>query len=124
MPKHAAQPLFRTNRYLSILWPLLALLCCAALWIATVLRARAELERADAALMKDADAYSAVYEQYVTRSIAQMDQITMQLKHSWEYSPRPSLLEDMRRDGMFTDDAFVAVSIIGPDGRVLSSTGH
>lgn len=121
MSKHAQHSPSRTNRFLSVLWPLLALACCAVLWTVTVLRARAETERAESQLLKEADAYAQAYGQYLTRSIAQMDQITMQLKHSWEHAPRATLLADMHRDGMFTDDAFVVVSVIGPDGKVRSS---
>jgi diguanylate cyclase (GGDEF)-like protein len=122
MLKHTPQPLSRTNQYLAFLWPVLALLCCAVLWTVAVYRAHAETARAEQLVLKEADAYAQAYEQYLSRSIAQMDQITMQLKHSWEHSYRPTLLEDMRSDGMFTDDAFVSVSVIGADGRVLSST--
>jgi diguanylate cyclase (GGDEF)-like protein len=121
MLKQVSPSLFRTNRYFVVLWPVLALICCAVLWTTVVLRGRAETERANATLLKEADAYAAAYEQYVTRSLAQMDQITMQLKHSWEHTHRPDLLEDMRGNGMFTGDAFAVVGIIGPDGRVRSS---
>jgi diguanylate cyclase (GGDEF)-like protein len=102
---------------------MLALLACAALWTAAVLRANAEHRRAEDQAFKEADAYAEAYEQYVTRSLAQMDQITMQLKHSWEHSHNRTLVEDMRRDGMFTDSAFIAVSVIGRDGRLASSSG-
>jgi hypothetical protein len=124
MLKPVSPSLFQTSRYLVVLWPILALICCAVLWATVLLRANAETERADAILLKEADAYAAAYEQYVTRSLAQMDQITMQLKHSWEQTHRPGLLEDMRGMGMFTDDTFAVVSIIGADGRTRSSVHH
>jgi diguanylate cyclase (GGDEF)-like protein len=122
MSKPSAHTAPRTHRFLALLWPVLALLACAALWSAAVLRAEAEHKRAFDQAFKEADAYAEAYEQYVTRSVAQMDQITMQLKHSWEHSPDRSLVEDMRRDGMFTDAAFVNVSVIGRDGRIRSSS--
>ncbi len=112
----------RTNTILAIVWPVLAVLCAAALWAATILRADGDAERARLLLLKEADTYAQAYEQYVTRSIAQMDQITMQLKHSWEHGQRQTLLEDMRADGMFTDHAFVSVGIVGANGKVRSST--
>jgi diguanylate cyclase (GGDEF)-like protein len=121
MLQHVPSPRFRIKRYAVVLWPVLALLCCAAMWTTVLLRAKAEAERANTTLLKEADAYAAAYEQYVTRSLAQMDQITMQIKHSWEQTHRPDLLEDMRGNGMFTDDAFTVVGIVGPDGRVRSS---
>jgi len=123
MTKPSAHTAPRTHRFLALLWPALALLACAALWTTAVLRANAEHRRAEDQAFKEADAYAEAYEQYVTRSIAQMDQITMQLKHSWEHTHKRALLEDMRRDGMFTDSAFIAVSVIGRDGRLASSSG-
>ena len=122
MPKTSAPAAPRTHRFLALLWPALALLACAALWTAAVLRAANEEQRAAEQAFKEADAYAEAYEQYLTRSVAQMDQITMQLKHSWEHSHNPTLIEDMRRDGMFTDAAFVNVSVIGRDGAIRSSS--
>jgi diguanylate cyclase (GGDEF)-like protein len=113
----------RTARLLgSLLWPLLALLACATIWWLTIARANVEWERANAAVTRDAGAYAKAYEQYVTRSVGQMDQVTMQLKHSWEHSRNPRLIEDLKRDGMFTDSAYVAVSIVDRQGVVRSST--
>jgi diguanylate cyclase (GGDEF)-like protein len=123
MSKPSAHTAPRTHRFFALLWPALALLACAVLWSAAMLRANAEHRRAQDQAFKEADAYAEAYEQYVSRSLAQMDQITMQLKHSWEHSHNRALVEDMRRDGMFTDTAFVAVSVIGRDGRLASSSG-
>ena len=112
----------RSNRFLVLLWPLLALLACIALWSATLLRVETEQEQVASQARKDVAAYAEAYEQYITRSVAQMDQITMQLKFSWEGARAPDLLEQMRRDGMFTDSAFHVVAILDHDGVVRSST--
>ena len=122
MIKPAISSLPRTNRFLAMLWPVLAVLCCIVVWAVAIARADNEARRAENLVLKEADTYAQAYEQYVTRSIAQMDQITMQLKHSWEHSHRSLLLENMRADGMFTDHAFVTVTIVGADGVVRSST--
>lgn len=112
----------RSKRYLVLAWPLLALLACIVLWGATLVRVDAEQERVAGQIRKDAAAYAEAYEQYITRSVAQMDQITMQLKFSWENSRKPELLPDMRRDGMFTDSAFHVVAVLDRRGIVRSST--
>jgi diguanylate cyclase (GGDEF)-like protein len=122
MPNPRAHAAPRTHRFLALLWPALALLACAALWTAAVLRANGEEQRASEQAFKEADAYAEAYEQYLTRSVAQVDQITMQLKHSWEHSRNPTLIEDLRRDGMFTDAAFIDVSVVGRDGTIRSSS--
>ncbi|SFD61144.1 bifunctional diguanylate cyclase/phosphodiesterase [Massilia yuzhufengensis] len=122
MSKHPGHTDPRTNRYLVVTWPLLAVFLCAALWIATVLRADAETARAETQARKDASAYAEAYEQVITRSVGQMDQVTMQLKFSWEHGRDPSLLDELRRDGMFTDSAFSAVAIVDRAGIVRAAT--
>jgi diguanylate cyclase (GGDEF)-like protein len=112
----------RSKRYLVLAWPLLAVLLCIALWGATLARVDAEQDRVAGQIRKDAAAYAEAYEQYITRSVAQMDQITMQLKFSWENSRKPELLADMRRDGMFTDSALHVVAVLDRRGVVRSST--
>jgi diguanylate cyclase (GGDEF)-like protein len=101
---------------------MLALLACAAIWWVTIARAELEWERANSIVTKEAGAYAEAYEQYITGSVGQMDQVTMQLKHSWEHTHNPTLIEDLKRDGMFTDSAYVAVSVIDRHGAVRSST--
>ncbi|MDN4039689.1 EAL domain-containing protein [Massilia sp. YIM B02443] len=122
MSKHPGLAPYRSKRFLVLVWPLLALLACLTVWSATVIRAKAEQQRLDSQARKDAAAYAEAYEQYITRSVAQMDQITMQLKFSWENSRQPDLLDEMRRDGMFTDSAFHVVAVLDRSGVVRSST--
>ena len=112
----------RSNRFLVLLWPLLAIAVCIAIWAATLLRVEAEQEQVAGQARKDVAAYAEAYEQYITRSVAQMDQITMQLKFSWENSRQAGLLDEMRRDGMFTDSAFHVVAVLDRAGIVRSST--
>jgi diguanylate cyclase (GGDEF)-like protein len=122
MSQHSGPAVPRTRRFRVVVWPSLALLAGGLLWGVTISRANAELERADALARKEASAYAEAYEQYITRSVAQMDQITMQLKFSLEQSRDPVLLETLRRDGMFTDSAFVALIVLDRNGAVRSAT--
>jgi diguanylate cyclase (GGDEF)-like protein len=122
MGKQPVPSTLSSQRFFVFLWPVLALLAGAALWAITVVRADDERARAEAAARKAASSYAEAYEQYITRSLAQMDQVTMQLTQAWEQSRNPRLLEDLRRDGMFTDSAFVAVTIVDRHGVVRSST--
>ncbi len=110
------------NIFHRLFWPLLSLLICALVWYLALARAGADEQRADRQLRREAVSLAEAYEQYLTRSVGQMDQITMQLKHSWEHGNNPKLLESLKRDGMFTDPGFVAVALVGPDGVLRSST--
>jgi diguanylate cyclase (GGDEF)-like protein len=115
-------PTFKSlNIFHRLFWPLLSLLICALVWYLALARAGADEQRADRQLRREAVSLAEAYEQYLTRSVGQMDQITMQLKHSWEHGNNPKLLESLKRDGMFTDPGFVAVALVGPDGMLRSS---
>ena len=119
-------PAFKSrNIFHRLFWPLLALLVCALVWSVALGRAAAERSRAEQQVRREAVSLAQAYEQYLTRSVGQMDQITMQLKHSWEHGDDPRLLESLKREGMFTDPGFVAVAVVGPDGALRSSIrGH
>lgn len=111
------------KRYFAVLvWPVLALMIAVILWTITISRAKAERARAETAALKEASFYAETYEQYMTRSIGQMDQVAQQLKHAWEQSRSSLKLEDLKREGMFNDAAFVAVSIVDRDGLERTST--
>lgn len=111
------------KRYFAVLvWPLLALMIAVALWTITISRADAELARAESAALKEASFYAETYAQYITRSVGQMDQVATQLKHAWEQSGSTLKLEDLKREGMFIDAAFVDVSIVDRDGFIRTST--
>jgi hypothetical protein len=76
------------------------------------------------AARRELAAHVDAFEHYLTRSIAQMDQVTMQLKHGWEQSSGTLQLEALYRDGMFTDPAFAEISIYNGSGRLLSRAGR
>ncbi|MYN24840.1 EAL domain-containing protein [Duganella sp. CY42W] len=108
----------------ALLWPAIAILLAIGLWVFSLLKASIETRNAHLAARKDASAYAEAYEQYITRSVMQMDQITMQLKQSWEQSGGKLDIADLYRDGMFTDRAFLAVTIADSTGRIISATGR
>jgi len=104
-----------------ILWPLLALLLLVALWGTVALRMEHERARLESSALEEASAAAQAYEQYVTRSVANLDQVTMQLKQSWEQSGATLRLEEMARDGMFIGDAFACVAILDRQGALRTA---
>jgi len=98
------------------LWPALTVALLTALWSATALRSEYERQRTEAGALAEAGAAAQAYEQYLTRSVAHMDQVSMQLKQSWEQSGAALDLHAMRRDGMFVDAAFACVAIVDRHG--------
>jgi diguanylate cyclase (GGDEF)-like protein len=107
--------------FLVIVWPLCALLLLAGLWSVTLVRAGQERARLEAAALAEVRAAAQAYEQYVTRSVASMDQVSMQLKQSWEQSGGTLRLDDMTREGMFLDSAFACVAILDKQGALRTA---
>ena len=108
----------------TLFWPLVCLALTLLLWGSVLVKERSDLALADSTALKDAASYAEAYEHYVARSLSQIDQITMQLKYGWEHSRGATRLEDLRRDGMFTDPVFAAVAVHDASGARVTSTGQ
>jgi diguanylate cyclase (GGDEF)-like protein len=122
MRKPVLNILSRSKPYLFLAWPLSALLGAALLWANIASHASTERDAARALLTRQTATYAQAYALYLTRSLAQMDQVTMQLKHSWEHARRTKLLEEMKANGMFSDAVFVDVNVLDRHGILQSST--
>jgi len=112
------------SRYCPWAWLLLACLAAAACWSHAYSRAERVRHDVEQAARRELAAHVDAFEHYLTRSIAQMDQVTMQLKHGWEQSGGTLQLEALYRDGMFTDPAFAELSIYNSAGKLLSRVGR
>ena len=103
-----------------LIWPVLALLLIAAVWAGSLRRSEAERELAQQNALNGVLSTAHAYEQYITRSVAQMDQVSMQLRQSWEQSGGQLDLGVLARDGMFHDGAFGCVAISDGAGNLGS----
>ncbi len=112
----------KDNRNLIYFWPLFSLIAGIALWVFVDARLAAEKSALESRALKDTASLSRAYASYLGRSLEQMDQITMHVKSDWERLDRRLDLEELRRDGLFTASSFAAVSVIGRDGRPVTST--
>ena len=102
-------------------WPLFSLALLAGLWSLALMRGGEEHARLESDSLAEVAAAAQAYEQYVTRSVANMDQVSMQLKQSWEQSGGRLRLDAMVREGMFVDGAFACVAIVDEHGAVRSA---
>jgi len=104
-----------------VVWPLVSLLLLGALGLAASVRIEQEHHRIETQALHEASAAAQAYEQFVTRSIAHMDQVSMQLKQSWEQSGGTLRLGEMVREGMFVDSAFACVAILDRRGAMRTA---
>lgn len=119
MKHHPASP---GSRNLIFFWPIICLVAGAALWLFVDARQAAERSALESQALKDTASLSRAYAAYLGRSLEQMDQITMHVKSDWERWNQRLKLEDLKKDGLFTATAFVAVSVIDRNGRPVTST--
>ena len=80
-----------------------------------------EEDQASAAASAETRTAAQAYEQYVTRSPASMDQVSMQLKQSWEQSRGTLQLSELVRDGMFLESTFACVAIVDSKGQLRTA---
>ncbi len=119
MKHHSASP---GSKHLFYFWPLICLLAGVALWLFVDARLASEKTALETQALKDTASLSRVYAAYLGRSLEQMDQITMHVKSDWERWNRRLKLEDLKKDGLFTASAFVAVTVLDREGRPVTST--
>ncbi|TWI67372.1 diguanylate cyclase (GGDEF)-like protein [Pseudoduganella lurida] len=108
-------------KLLPFLWPVLALLGSGLHWLVLQNDLDEAKVRAEQGALREVRSYAEGYERYLTRSLAEFDQISMQLRQSWEQGSGSLDLAELRRQGMFTDSAFLQVAVIGPRGQVVTA---
>ncbi|HJV85206.1 MAG TPA: EAL domain-containing protein [Noviherbaspirillum sp.] len=94
----------------------------AILWVSVDKEMAKERLSFEQSLSSGAQSIASGYAQYLTRSIDQMDQVTMQLKYDWESSNGALDLRKLVIRGMFTSPQYMEVAIIDRDGSVVTST--
>lgn len=104
------------------LWPAVCLVAIIVLWITTVARTGADTRAVEHDALRDVASYAGAYEHFLDRSVGLMDQTTMHLKSDWEKSRGSFLFDDLVRQGMFTDSAFLSVGIYDRTGVRITAT--
>lgn len=110
------------ERFKLLMWPLVTLSTVLAIWGGVALRNSTDRATAEHTALRDAATYALSYEQFLTRSVSQMDHVTMHLKYDWEQSRGKFRFEDLVRQGMFSDVAFISASIYDRNGVRRTTT--
>ena len=107
---------------LLLLWPILAGFLCMALWYKTLHGIEDDQRALASAGLQNAATLARGYAQFVTRTLEQMDQVTMHVKYDWEASSAPPRLEQMVQHGLFTASQFSRIALANRDGLVISTS--
>ena len=112
----------RRNLRFLILFPAIALIMNVVLW--SVISSRLENDRAqlEAQALKQATSISRTYAQYLTRTVEQLDQLSKQIKYSWEHSDGHLSFRDMVANGLLNIPQFASISIYDENGTAVTTT--
>jgi diguanylate cyclase (GGDEF)-like protein len=103
-------------------WPVICLLIGTSLWVLTLSRLNDGKAALNESAFKQASALSEAYAQQLSRSIEQLDQITLNLKYYWQKTHGGLDLEDQLQQGLYPTSALVYVSIFDRNGALVTST--
>lgn len=105
-----------------LIWPSLCMLAGLLLWGLIHVKLsdeRATLER-DA--LKHAASLSQAYAEQISRTVEQIDQVTLNVKYAWESSQGRMRLEAQREQGLYPAAARLFVTVLDRRGIIVSST--
>ncbi len=102
--------------------PLLCIGLAAVLWAAVLSKLEQERLRAEHAVRSDAASYASSYAGQIARIVAQIDQLTLNLKFYSEHTGETPDLEAQQKAGLFPGSSLLYASIIDREGYRISST--
>ena len=105
-----------------IAWPLICIIFILIVWASYYSGIEQDKKLLRANAMKDVTSLSRAYAQYLTRTIEQIDQVSMHVKYDWEHSTRSLKLEEQRSQGLFIAPQFELVAILDAKGKPVTST--
>lgn len=106
----------------AVLPPLICTGLALLLWMGVLSKLSHERERAEQAARSNAAFYAASYAGQIARLVAQIDQLTLNLKFYSELTQDIPDLEAQQRAGLFPTSSLLYASIIDRHGNRLSST--
>lgn len=112
----------RHNVRFLLLYPGIALALTGILW--SIIAAKLDNDKAslEDQAHRQATSISRTYAQYLTRTVEQLDQLSRQIKYSWEHDDNRSSFADMADNGLLSIPQFVSISIYDETGRPVTAS--
>lgn len=102
-------------------WPLLCLCIAILAWMFALSHLKSEELRVREAATLEAQALAKSYAEQLSRSVEQIDQITLTLAYHWKRSGGTMRLEDQAGQGLFPDHPELSIAIFDRRGKLLTS---
>jgi diguanylate cyclase (GGDEF)-like protein len=91
-------------------------------WVLTWAKLKEEKAKTSAYAFREASSLSKAYATQLTRSVEQIDQITLSLKYYWQKTPGALNLQQQLRHGLYPASAHLWVTIVDREGYPVTST--
>ncbi|RZI44423.1 GGDEF and EAL domain-containing protein [Herbaspirillum sp. HC18] len=105
-----------------LVWPAIAAVLAALLWLGIHLTLKNEKMRVEQHASELVASLSRGYAEQLQRNVEQIDQLTLSLKYDWEDPAIPLDLERQRKKGLYPPDTKLYAAIVGRDGYLVTSS--
>ncbi|MES2534948.1 MAG: EAL domain-containing protein [Pseudomonadota bacterium] len=105
-----------------LIWPVIGLFLAAMMWTLAFSRLDETRQGLKKEGIADVTSLSKVYAEQLQRSLEQIDQITLNLRHYWKSSGGTLRLENQLREGLYPISALLYVTIVDRDGEIITTT--
>lgn len=105
-----------------LIWPAVCIVAGLLLWGLIHSKLDSDHEVMEQAALKQATSLSYAYAEQLSRTIAQIDQITRNVKYSWEANHGLLRLDEQQMQGLYPRGDLLYVTIFGRTGTIVSSS--
>lgn len=106
----------------ALIWSAGCLVLIALVWSITLAKTQSERAQAEKAVFLQASAHSRAYADQLARTLAQIEQLTLNLQYQWTKNRAAVNLEEQRQYGLFPRSGKIDVTIIDNSGTTITST--
>lgn len=113
----------RGNYYLAAAWPVATIIVGAVGWHVLLSGLQADREARERQAFRDVEVLARSYSDQLTRAVAEIDQIALQIRYHWEMSKGQFQLDDAKTKAAFTPVSLLyQVGILNQNGVLSTGT--
>lgn len=112
----------RRNLRFLLLYPGIAIILVGLLWSVVAAKLDGDKAELEEQAYRQATSISRTYAQYLTRTVEQLDQLSRQIKYSWERSDSRAGFGDMSANGLLSIPQFISIAIYDETGRPVTAS--
>lgn len=104
-----------------LVWPAICILVGILVWFFALSQLSAEKEKTREQAFHNAQSLSKSYAEQLSRTVEQLDQITLNLVHYWRASNGTLKLEEQANQGLYPENTNISIGIFDKDGKAITT---